>query len=331
MHVIRLASVALFSVGCASGYAGAPPSFPMEEAEGQRLEREQNLSAAAARDAMDMTLAPSRPGATRPPRALSEQDAEPEPVADAGYELSDGIRYAETESVAVVASSRRRRGRASTPPPAPPPPPSAEDQLRANAGSDVRLAQNATGGAQATDAVDTSGPLLVYTAALGLAAYDVEDKLDRVELLARERGGFLASRTNDRVIVRVPARQFQAALAAIQELGDVITRQVDVADVGEEFRDTQTRIETLERMRSRLEELLADADDVEDALAVEQQLERIVLQLETLKGRLRYLSDRVAYSTISVRFAERAPQSEPAFELPFPWLRELGLDTLMRL
>lgn len=185
------------------------------------------------------------------------------------------------------------------------------------------------GGEVTTDA--TSAPLLVYDAHLGLAVHQVSAKQDRVEAIAREAGGFLASRTDDTIIIRVPARAFDRAMAEVQALGDVLTRRVDVQDVTEEFRDIETRIQTLEAMRRRVQQLLERATDVQAALAVEQHLERITVELERLRGRLRFLADRVSFSTITVRFQERAETSEPEFQLPFPWLQQLGLQRLLRL
>ncbi|HJL14266.1 MAG TPA: DUF4349 domain-containing protein [Sandaracinaceae bacterium LLY-WYZ-13_1] len=195
-----------------------------------------------------------------------------------------------------------------------------------------RYAQNdvgARGEPTATDA--TSRPLLIYEAHLGLAVHHVAQIQDRVEEMARERGGFLHSRSDDTIVVRVPADAFHPFLETIQEVGDLVSRRVQVQDVTEEFHDVQQRIRTLEAMRARVEQLLEEADDVEDALAVQQHLERITVELEGLQGRLRFLSDRVAYSTVTVHFAERSTTSAPTFQLPFRWLHSLGLDALLSL
>ncbi len=175
------------------------------------------------------------------------------------------------------------------------------------------------------------GPLLIYTANIALAVHQVADKQSRIEALVREVGGHLQHRGGAEITVRVPADAFEAVLAQILELGDVLQRDVSVEDVSEEFHDVQTRIRTLEAMYERVNQLLANANDVEHALAVEQHLERITLQLESLRGRLRFLADRVAFSTITVRFTEQAVVTEPRFELPFAWLRSLGLPNLLRL
>jgi hypothetical protein len=186
---------------------------------------------------------------------------------------------------------------------------------------------------QATDAVDTSGPLLVYTAQLVMSVYRVPEVKQSVLAVAQELGGHLTLETTDRITLRVPAPRFEEALDRIQALGDVLSRTVQAQDVGEEFRDLTTRIENLEAIRRRVEQLLADAHDVQAALQIEQHLERITLELERLKGRQRFLADRVALSTITVAFQERQVEdiARGVFQLPFDWIHAIGLTNLMRL
>lgn len=187
--------------------------------------------------------------------------------------------------------------------------------------------------APASDAVDVSGPLLVYTANLGMSVYRVDEVRANVISAARELGGVLTVETANQVTVRVPAARFEEALERIEALGDITSRHVQAQDVGEEFRDLTIRIETLEAMRKRIERLLDQAQNVQAALEVERHLERVTVELERLKGRQRFLADQVALSTITVRFEERQVEeiARGIFVLPFDWIRQIGLTNLMRL
>ena len=66
--------------------------------------------------------------------------------------------------------------------------------------------------------------------------------------------------------------------------------------------------------------------------AARRELERITQSIEQMKGRMRLLSELVAFSTITVNFQAR-PRERVGSEtrLPFPWLGELGLVPLMNL
>lgn len=186
----------------------------------------------------------------------------------------------------------------------------------------------------ATDAVDTSGSLLIYTATLYLAVYEVAEAQERILDAARALDGFVFAESDESIVVRVPAPRFHQLLAEITQAGDLIHREVQAQDVSEEFHDIDIRIRNLEAMRTRVEALLARASNIEEALQVEEQLRRITEELERLRGRQRFLADRIAFSTITVMFRPRPRESlgqSEIFELPFAWLETLGLSNLLNL
>lgn len=186
----------------------------------------------------------------------------------------------------------------------------------------------------ATDAVDTSGELLVYTALFHVAVYDVAAAEAAISEDARAAGGFVFAQSDDSLVLRVPAARFTSFVSSIDGEYDVLHRQIEAQDVGEEFRDVEIRIRNLEAMRDRVAALLESAHDVEQALAVEQQLERITGELESLRGRQRFLADRISLSTITILFRPQphdAIDQPEVFQLPFAWLESLGLPNLLEL
>jgi hypothetical protein len=225
------------------------------------------------------------------------------------------------QSVAVAsygeAAPQRLASAASMPEPAPPgAPPLAETRQ-----------QTATDAAQA-------GPILVYTASFVLSVYEVDKAQRLLKEAAQQLGGFVSVQTDAQITIRVPAERFEAALTAVETTGKVQTRSVEALDVGAEYRDLSIRLRTAESVRGRLEAMLARAEKVDEALRVEQELERIVREIELLKGQLRSLADRVAYSTLAIAFR---PEARPdlddseVFRLPYAWLDELGLHHLLEL
>jgi hypothetical protein len=177
-------------------------------------------------------------------------------------------------------------------------------------------------------------PLLIYRAQLVLAVFETRKTLTRIEQLARDLGGYLVQRDNDVIVIRVPAARFEEGLKAATSLGDELSRQVTAEDVSEQYRDLRIRLRNAEVVRERLELLLARAQDVKEALLVEEQLGRITNTIEQIKGKLKMLDELLAFSTITVTVQPRAAhgeQLEPRVSLPFPWLRELGLSNLLDL
>lgn len=185
----------------------------------------------------------------------------------------------------------------------------------------------------ATDA-QGQGPLLIYEAQLSLAVHEVREKIDEIIAITDEVGGFISTQDDNSIVVRIPAAHFRDSLERIEGVGDVLSRRVSAQDVSDQVRDVRIRLRNAIQMRDRMAELLERAQTVPDSLTIERELERLTQQIELLRGQLQSLQDRIAYSTITVRFqAVRTDHDVPRerFRLPFPWLNELGLANLLEL
>lgn len=173
--------------------------------------------------------------------------------------------------------------------------------------------------------------LLVYTAHLQMAVYLVEPGLVAVEKIAKDFGGYLASRGDNKIEIRVPRERFNEALKAVEGTGDVLHRDVQASDVTDQYVDMESRLRNAKVIRARLQALLERAA-VKEALEIERELGRVSQEIEVLEGKLKLLRDKVAFSTITVQYAPKAQAlQKTAFALPFPWLSQLGLPNLLRL
>jgi Domain of unknown function (DUF4349) len=173
--------------------------------------------------------------------------------------------------------------------------------------------------------------MLVYTAQLTMAVYQVGPGLDSVEQVARDLGGYLAVRGDRRIEIRIPREKFQAAMRAIEQTGDVLHRNVSAEDVTDAFVDMESRLRNAQAMRQRLQQLL-DHAQVKEAIEIERELGRVTQEIEVLQGKLKLLRDRIAFSTITVEYAPKSGAvAKTSHSLPFFWLTELGLPKLLRL
>ncbi len=103
------------------------------------------------------------------------------------------------------------------------------------------------------------------------------------------------------ITFRVPAERFDEALTKVQELSKkVLSRTVSGDDVTEEFVDLQARLGNLEATRDRLRVLLEQAIEVEDALEVNLALSNVQGEIEQIQGRMEYLQQNAALSTVNV-------------------------------
>lgn len=178
---------------------------------------------------------------------------------------------------------------------------------------------------------ERAAPVLIYEAQLEMAVHKVDEIQVQAVAIATELGGFLAEQADrERLVLRVPAQQFYPTLKRLEQLGEVARRFVKAQDVGDRVRDLQTRLRNAEAVRERLAALLVKAADVKQSLEVEHELDRITERIELLKGELKALGDKVAYSTIVMTFQIKESESlEYDVHLPFEWLQRLGLQPLL--
>ncbi len=134
----------------------------------------------------------------------------------------------------------------------------------------------------------------------------------------------------ERAELRIPGPRLSDAIRQIEQMGEISFRQITGTDVTEEMLDLDIRLKNMEETRDRLVKLLDRAGNVEDLLAVEKELQRVTTELEVMKGRIKFLTHAVTYSTLTVRVNASVPLAELQDVIPFPWVRQLASDILLR-
>ena len=88
-------------------------------------------------------------------------------------------------------------------------------------------------------------------------------------------------------------------------------------DVTDEYVDLESRLRNLKATRDRIREFLDQAQNVEEALRVNEELKVVEAEIEAVQGRMNYLFDRAAFSTITVELSPALPDP-PGDPTPTP-------------
>lgn len=153
--------------------------------------------------------------------------------------------------------------------------------------------------------------------------------INRITGIAAENGGYVlqvqsadqsGAMSTATVGIAVPVDRFEAVMERIRTAGKrVVSEQASGQDVSQEFVDTQTQIDNLEATLLRVRQFLDRAANVEEALSVNRQLTELEGQISQLKGRLQFLSQRAAYSTITVQLQHLAVATPEPTPTVVPW------------
>src|SRR5699024_4132124 len=148
---------------------------------------------------------------------------------------------------------------------------------------------------------------IITTAEVSVVVADPVHSTSEVVQLAETAGGRVdqrtvqAERTDDdgradqpasaRLTVRIPAADLDGFLTDLEQVGEIGRVSQTSEDVTQAAQDLDARIEALETSTDRLLQIMAEADDTTDLIAIEEALSQRQAELESLRSQRAYLSD----------------------------------------
>ncbi len=189
------------------------------------------------------------------------------------------------------------------------PEPADRDMAEAPADDRDRASREEAGDVGVIDA-DTAGQKQIKNGEITLGGPSPEETMAEIVDLIEEMGGYVSDSTLQKyqrdqlprisLTVRIPQENFDNLTTELHRMGVVTHSRTWVNDVTEEHIDLTARLDNLRSEEEALRRILERAEEVEDMLAVRRQLNDVRSQIDSLSGRLRYLDDRIAYSTYSI-------------------------------
>ncbi len=132
----------------------------------------------------------------------------------------------------------------------------------------------------------------------------------KIQHMAQQLNGYISDqrfendlyKIENRFSIKIPQQNFNVMMDSISAVAAFVDYEnITTEDVTEEFIDIETRLKTKLEVKERYEEILRkNAKTVKDILATEEKLRIIQEEIEAAQGRLNYLTNKIAYSTIQV-------------------------------
>jgi len=160
--------------------------------------------------------------------------------------------------------------------------------------------------ANESDEGETNIPrMLIWKAFLTIEVSDVIKTAKHVEDLVKESKGYIESKSENTeisasLVIRIPSNGLNDILKKLESLGDVTHKTLSSEDVTEFCIDIEARLKNKRALCARMRELLKQATDVQDILAIEKELSRVQSDLDSMEGRLKALKGQVNFATINV-------------------------------
>jgi hypothetical protein len=154
---------------------------------------------------------------------------------------------------------------------------------------------------------------LIRNGQLEFETKEVKKTKTEIEKICKELNAYLSSESENNFgnrlqynqMIRVPADQFDVLITRIEPLAIKIeNKNINTEDVTEQFIDVEVRLKTKKELEVRYRDILKQAKTVEEIVSIESQIANVRSEIESMEGRLKYLNNQVAFSTLNVTYYE---------------------------
>jgi hypothetical protein len=170
-------------------------------------------------------------------------------------------------------------------------------------------------------AVDSAKVVKNGSVELGVDKGTVPEAMSRVTSMATGLGGYVADtrtsggtdgvQASGTVTVRVPAAAFEQLLGDVSKLGDVRSTTSSGVDVTAQYTDLDAKIGALQATHDQLLTILTQAQNIPDILAVQDRLNQVQSEMDSLVGQRNLLADQSSYGTLAVTVLEPGATAAP--------------------
>ena len=154
----------------------------------------------------------------------------------------------------------------------------------------------------------TTDRQVVKNAYVAMRVDNIAKAVFDVHGLVKKRNGLIASEdtqsdgdsTSSLITAQIPAADLDAFVADVSALGAVDSVTVNAQDVTGQVVDLDARIRALQTSIARMTQLLAQAQKIDDLLAIETQLSTRQSELDSLTAQRTLLGEQVALSSVTM-------------------------------
>lgn len=158
---------------------------------------------------------------------------------------------------------------------------------------------------------------------------NVNASIEKINVLTKRFGGYFSNQNEGHshyslhgdFTIRIPSDQLETFIHELRkEAVKIEHSSIQAKDVTEEYLDITTRLKTKKEVYARYIDILkTHAQSIDEILKVERQIGKIQEEIESMEGRLKYLQNKTALSTLTLHIYQKVDYQveENHFEKPF--------------
>ncbi len=153
---------------------------------------------------------------------------------------------------------------------------------------------------------------IIRNASLALEVIDVIVAYDEILNYAKQYGGYEIHRSQTRsdgyftisAQIKIKPEQLDAFIEFIGTKGELINTQISTDDITTDYYDANTRLKSMESSLETYYGFLKKAANIEESLAVQNQINQLTIEIESLKGRIKLWDSMLAESIVTLQLRQ---------------------------
>ncbi|CAI8863141.1 DUF4349 domain-containing protein [Chryseobacterium sp. IT-36CA2] len=120
------------------------------------------------------------------------------------------------------------------------------------------------------------------------------------------------------LIIRVPHKNFDALINSFSNgVGTVLSKNISSNDVTEEYTDIAIKLANKKIYLEKYRDMLKSAATTKDMLEIQENIRELEDEIDVAEGRLRFIDDRVNYSTLNLNLYKEKVRSSTTSKIGF--------------
>jgi hypothetical protein len=166
---------------------------------------------------------------------------------------------------------------------------------------------------------------IIKNATLNIEVTNFRTFSQKVHETIKQFGGYVAQEeqnlSNEKletvVTLKVPVAQFDDVINQLPNADSkILERKITSEDVTGQVIDTKSRLEAKKQMRLKYLDFLKQSKNMEEVLQVQGEINSIQEEIEAATGRISYLTNQAAFSTIHLTYFQPQAGFKPTDENP---------------
>ncbi|MCD1116881.1 DUF4349 domain-containing protein [Chryseobacterium turcicum] len=118
--------------------------------------------------------------------------------------------------------------------------------------------------------------------------------------------------------IRVPHKNFDALINSFSNgIGSVLSKNIASDDVTEEYTDVSIKLDNKKIYLEKYRDMLRSAKTTKDMLEIQENIRELEDEIDVAEGRLRFIDDRVNYSTLNLMLYKEKVRSSATSKIGF--------------